>query len=287
MDRLIVIFGLALVMSACSPGAQEPASTTTAAAPTTSTRAPSNEICIAGDLPFGDAGLIAALGEDTGDAASLADIRWEHSTTCERVTMNFGAASGAPAATVGPAGVSIIPYAGIVRILLPPEVNLSAMADSLLEGDLIRSVHVFGNGDQLAVDIHAVEDIPIIARAFTTASPASIVVDVARAPTDAVPVGVTATPMVVVINPTPGPGTYPIDVDGYAAPGATSVHVQLLKDDTLILDRAISLRGDTDAWQSFAAAIDDGPIGSVVVFVGSVDAEGQPDQGALVSVTVE
>jgi hypothetical protein len=33
--------------------------------------------------------------------------------------------------------------------------------------------------------------------------------------------------------------------------------------------------------------IDEGPVGSVVVFIGSVDDDGHPDVGARVSVTVE
>lgn len=287
MYRLIAMLGFALVISACSPGSQEVSITTTTSVATTTTRAPSNEICIAGDLPFGDDGLIAALGEDTGDAASVADIRWDPSATCERITVSFGAVSAAPAGTLGPTGVSVIPYAGVVRIALPPEVKVSAIADSLLEGDLVRAVYVFRRDDHLAIDIHALDDVPIVARAFTTASPASLVVDVARASTDAVPVGVTASHSVVVVNPTPGPGTYPIPVDGYVAPGATSVHVQLVTDGVTLTDQTIALRGDTDAWQNFDAAIDDGPIGSVVVFVGSVDDDGQPDRGAVVSVTVE
>ena len=287
MHRFIILFGLALAISACSPGTEQPGTTTTTPAPTTTTRPPSNEICIAGDLPFGDDGLIAALGEDTGDAASLADIRWEPSATCERITVSFGALSGAPAATLGPTGVSVISYAGIVRIVLPAEVEVSAVADSLLEGDLVQSVYVFRRDDQLAIDVHAVDDVPIVARAFTTASPASLVIDVARASTDAVPVGVTASHTVVVVNPTPGPGTYPIAVDGYVAPGTTSVHIQLIEDGTLVMDNSIALKGDADAWQSFDIDIDDGPIGSVVVFVGSVDDDDQPDEGAMVSVTVE
>jgi hypothetical protein len=287
MYRLVAIFGFALAMSACSPASQEATITTTTSVATTTTRAPSNEICIAGDLPFGDDGLIAALGEDTGDAASLADIRWDPSTTCERITVTFGAVSGAPAATLGPTGVSVIPYAGVVRIALPLEVEVSAIADSLLEGDLVRTVYVFRRNGQLMIDIHGLDDVPIVARAFTTASPASLVVDVARAPTDAAPVGVTASHAVVVVAPTPGSGTYPIPVEGYVAPGGASVHVQLIADGATLTDQTIALGGDADAWQSFETAIDDGPIGSVVVFVGSVDDEGQPDSGAMVSVTVE
>jgi hypothetical protein len=283
----MVILGLALVIAACSPGSQDASVTTTAAEASTTTLPSSDELCIAGDLPFGDDGLIAALGEDTGDASSLTEIRWERSATCDRLTLAFGAGSGAPAATLGPTGVSVIPYAGTVRILLPPEIDATAIADNLLEGDLLHAVYVFGNNGQLAVDIHAVDGVPVTARAFTTTSPASLVVDVARANTDAVPVGVTATPTVVAISPTPGTVSYPILVEGYAAPGSPSVHIHVLEDGATLAEETLILARETDAWQWFATTIDEGPVGPIVIFVGSVDVDGIADEGALISVTVE
>jgi hypothetical protein len=287
MDRMMIILGLCLLISACSPESQDAGVTTTTAEVSTTTLPSSDELCITGDLPFGDEGLIAALGEDTGDATSLTEVRREQSATCERITLGFGARSGAPAATLGPTGVSVIPYAGTVRILLPPEIDTSAIADNLLEGDLLHKVYVFGDKGQLAVDIHAADGVPVTARAFTTMSPASLVVDVARASTEAVPVGVTATPTVVVISPIPGTGSYPILVEGYAAPGHPSVHIQLLEDGTPLGEETLILARESDAWQWFSSTIDSGPVGPVVIFVGSVDADGIADEGALISVTVE
>ncbi len=287
MHRFLAIVGVTLIISACSPGSPDVGATTTTAGVTTTSQQPSNELCIAGDIPFGDEGLIAALGEDTGDASSLTEIRWEQSATCERITLSFGAGSGAPAATLGPTGVSVIPYAGVVRILLPTEISTTAIADNLLEGDLLRSLYVFRANGQLAIDLHAIDGVAVTARAFTTTSPASLVIDVARAATTAVPVGVTATPTVVAISPTPGTGSYPIVVEGYASPGTASVHVQLLQDGTRLTDETMILRGDTDTWQAISYMIDDGPDGSVVVFIGAVDDDNNAGSGALVSVTVE
>jgi len=110
MHRLLAIVALGLLVSACSPESEVSLDTTTTTVGITTTSSPpSSELCIAGDLPFGDEGLIAALGEDTGDASSVTEIRWDPSATCERLTINFGAGSGAPAATLGPTGVSVIP----------------------------------------------------------------------------------------------------------------------------------------------------------------------------------
>jgi hypothetical protein len=287
MHRLIAIVGLALLASACTPGSQDTTVTTTTAPAVTTTRAPSNEVCLAGDMPFAAEGLIAALGEDFGDAASLAEVRWDRSASCERITLAFDANSGAPAATLGPTGVSVIPYAGVVRILLPPEVNTTVLADNLLEGELIHAVYVFRDDDQLSIDLHAADGVPITARAFTTTSPASLIVDVARAQTEAVPVGVTTTRTVVAISPTPGTGSYPILVEGYVLPAAGSVHVQLLEEGITLDDETLILGGAKDAWQWFSSTIDEGPVGSVVVFIGSVDDDGIAEVGARVSVTVE
>jgi hypothetical protein len=287
MHRLIAIAGFALLIPACTPSSQDATITTTTEPASTTTHAPSNEICLAGDLPFGAEGLIAALGEDVGDAASLAEVRWDRSASCERITLAFDAGSGAPAATLGPTGVSVIPYAGVVRILLPPEVNTTALADNLLEGELIHAVYVFRDGDQLSIDLHAADGVPITARAFTTTSPASLIVDVAQAQTEAVPVGVAAIPTVVAISPAPGTGSYPILVEGYASPAVRSVHIQLLEEGITLDGETLILGGTRDAWQWFSSVIDEGPVGSVVVFIGSVDDDGHPDVGARVSVTVE
>lgn len=287
MPRYIAIVGLGLLLSACSPGPEDTVATTTTVPVTTTTRAPSDEICLAGDLPFGENGLIAALGDDEGDASSLAEIRWDPSGTCERLTVSFGVGSGAPAATLGPTGVSVIPFAGVVRVVLPAEIVGTAIADTLLEGDLIHSAYVFRNDELLAIDIHAVDGVPIAARAFTTTSPASLVIDVRRAETQAVPVGLTATNTAVVISPTPGPLSYPMVVEGYVAPGLPSFHVQLLDDGEPFIDRSIALAGSPDAWQFFESRVDEGPLGSAVLFVGTVGADNRPDAGALVSITME
>jgi len=283
----IATSGIVLLLSACSPGSQETVVTSTTSATTTTTRAPSNEICLAGDLPFAQDGLVAALGEDTGDASSLAEIRWVPSATCERLTVSFGAGLGAPATRLGPTGVSVIPYAGIVRIVLPPEIAVSGVADTLLEGSLVRAAYVFRDEHAITIDIHAVDGVPISARAFTTTSPASLVVDVTRASTEAAPVGVTTTDTAVVINPTPGLGQYPIVVEGYVVPGLPSLRVQLLDDGEPLADRSVAIAGSTDAWQFFTSTIDDGPIGTLVVFVGTVDDNDLPDTVAMVSVTME
>ncbi len=287
MRRWIGILVVGLAVCACSPSSVDAGSTTSTVDTTTTSRAPSNEICLAGDLPFAASGLIAALGEDVGDASSLSEVRWDHSSSCERITMSFGATSGAPATTLGPTGVTVVPFAGVVRVALPDEITASAIADTLVEGSLVRATYVFRHEDAISLDIHAVDGVPIAARAFTTTSPASLVIDITRASTDAVPIGVTTTDTAVIVTPTPGPNRYPVVVEGYVAPGMDSMHLQLLVRGDPVVDRSMALDGHTDTWQFFTSTIEEGPSGTTTLFVGTVDGNGEPDVGALVSVTME
>ena len=279
---------LALIAAACSPTAQSQPPTTTQPAATTTTRPASSEICLSGDLPFNNEGLVAALGEDAGDATTLTQVRWDPSSNCERVTIVFGTASGAPASTLGPSGVSVIPFAGIVRVSLPPEVDASAIADTLIEGSLVESVYVVRDTEGIMfVDIQGVDEVPLTARAFTTTSPATLIIDIVRSDGPAVPVGVTSTQSVTIVSPTPGPSPYPIVVDGYVEPGLLAVHIRLTVDDAAVVDRSVTVGGWTDTWQSLSTVIDDGPTGTAVLFVGTLDTNDQPLEGARVSITLE
>lgn len=278
----------ALIAAACSPAAQSQPPTTTQPAATTTTTTASSEICLSGDLPFDNDGLVAALGEDTGDATSLTQIRWDPSSNCERVTIVFGTASGAPASTLGPSGVSVISFAGIVRVVLPPQVDASAIADTLIEGSLVETVYVVRDAEgTMFVDIHGVDEVPLAARAFTTTSPATLIVDIVRSDTPAVPVGVTSTPSVIIVSPTPGSSSYPIVVEGYVEPGLLAVHVRLTVSDVAIVDRSVSVGGWKDTWQLLSTIIDDGTTGTAVLYVGTLDTNDEPLEGARVSITIE
>lgn len=282
----VAVFGL--FAAACSPVVEQPAPTTTLPDVTTTTRQPSDEMCRSGDLPFSGDGLVAALGDEPGDATSISRLRWDSSGSCERVTVVFGSTFGAPAATLGPSSVSVVSFAGIVRATLPSEVTVSGVADTLLEGSLVNAIFVVRDQDGVMfVDIHGAEGVPLEARAFTTTSPATLVIDIARADTAAIPVGVTATDTAVVVLPTPGQASYPIAVGGYVEPGLLSLRIQLTASGSLISDHSIAVPGYTDTWQSYSSIIQEGPSGTAVLFVGILDENDNPGAGALISVTME
>jgi len=242
------------------------------------------EPCTAGDLPFVADGLVGAIGESTGDATVVSQIRWEPAATCERLVVSFATDTGAPATSLGPSGVTAFSFAGMMRVTLPEEVVATAVADMLTDGRLIERTYVVrGDTNALTIDIHGADGVPLAGRAFVTSSPASLVIDVIRDPDGAPPSGAAISNTAVVVTPSSGPGLYPFIVSGYVQPGLRSVRVQLSEDDTLSLDRTVSLGGATDAWQGFESRVEDGPGGTSILFVGRVDANARPIDGVSVS----
>jgi hypothetical protein len=275
-----------LVVVGCSTDGVAPSSTTatTSTAPTTTTL-PSDEICRIGDLRFGDEGLVAALGEDVGDAHTISQIRWEDSATCERITVAFASESGAPASSLGPTGVTVIPFAGIVRVNLPPELDTTAIADLLSDGEFAQRVFVIRDTDgALSIDIHAMPDRSVAARAFTTGSPSTLVIDLIDAEAQVDPAGVRISPVAAVVSPSPGDSAYPLSIEGYAAPGLGTLRLQVSTGRDVWTDRTLALAAWPDAWQSFATVVSEGRSGMATIFVGTVGPEGQPDEGVEVVV---
>jgi len=284
---------LAVVLAACSPASTTssdtvvpdsvPPETTTSPVASTTTDPGPGDFCLAGDLPFVESGLAAAIGNDVGDAAQIEQIRLDQAPTCERITIDFTNDSGAPATSIGPTGVTVLDFNGLVRVAVPPEITTTAIADTLLEGVLVHGATVVRADDEsLTIDIRGTEGTPIIARAFATMSPASLVIDIATSQELPEPAGVTVSIPAVVVSPVPGPSLYPLTVEGYAAPGLHSLRIQLGTEDSTDVDLSIALGGGNDAWQAFRTSVVDGPSGSSTLFVGTVDGNDQPLDGASV-----
>lgn len=274
-----------LVLAACTPATSTTTTTTQQVAESTTSLATVQEdVCAIGDLAFTEDGLAGALGEDVGDAAQVETIRWDGAATCERITIDFTTQDGAPATTLGPTGVSVVSFSGIVRVTLPSEIISTAIADSLIAGNLIERVYVVRLADGLLViDLQGVDAVPIKARAVATVSPASLVIDVTTDSSLVPPIGVTSSAPAVVLSPVPGPNLYPITVEGYASPSLLAVSIQLSGDAGDPHVRSVPLAGDVDAWQAFRDVIPDGPSGIATLFVGTIDANDNADIGAIVS----
>jgi hypothetical protein len=288
----ILVFALAVAactpesptVSETSPGDSVPQETATSVAPSTTIDAGPEDFCVSGDTAFVESGLAAAVGDDVGDAAQIEQIRLEKAPTCERLTIEFTNGSGAPATSIGPTGITVLDFVGLVRVAVPPQIATTAIADTLLEGALVRGATVVRADDgSLTINVRGTDGTPILARAFATTSPATLVIDIATSQQLPEPAGVTVSGPAVVVSPVPGPNLYPLTVEGYAAPGLHVVTVQLGTEDSTDVDLSIALNGDNDAWQAFRSSIVDGPSGPVTLFVGTVDANSQPLDGASVS----
>lgn len=272
----LVLAVLALAVAACTtPDSGTTTTTTIEPATTTTTAAGDTPACLAGDMPFVEEGTVAALDSQGRDARAISGVRWYPLEGCERIEIEFLSDAGAPATRIGPVGVSMVSDPGIVRVSLSEAIVDSAVADTTLNGALVDQWFVVEDAeDGLIVDLHLNER--AAARAFTTTSPARLVIDL-RATGDELPI---ATPMsgggIVLLSPQAGVGLYPLQVVGYSAPGVDAVRIQLSDPAGVGVDRSISTRSSVHVWHAFSIALSDGPSGIVDLRIGTVGAEGEP-----------
>jgi len=278
MRIISFILGLSLLVAACTGTESAPQSTSSTIAPTTTVAETDRADCLTGELPFVEGGVVAALDSQGPDAAAIGDVRWIPSDACERIEVTFLSDVGSPASSIGPVVVSILPDSGIVRVVFSEDIADTAVTDATLEGTLAdRWFVVNGLSDGLVLDVHLGER--AAARAFSTTSPARLVIDVI--PTDderpitppAIDGGV------VVLSPQPGVGLYPLQIAGYAAPEIDAIRIRLIEQTDVAFDRSISTLSSVFAWYAFGTTLDDGPSGSVDLFVGTVDENGDPIAG--------
>lgn len=276
MRFLPVLVVLAFSIVACTNGESGDSTTTAAPSTTTTTEASDTPACLAGELPFVEQGTVAALDSQGRDARAIAGIRWDPLAGCERVEIEFLSATGAPATRIGPVGVSMLSDAGIVRVALSDAIVESAVADSTLNGTLVNKWFVVEDSeDGLIVDLHLNERAE--ARAFTTTSPARLVIDLRGTGDDRSLATPLSTGGIVLLSPQAGVGLYPLQVAGYAAPEVDAVRLRLTDSAETTVDRSVSTMASTHVWRTFGAALDDGPSGSVLLLVGTSNEVGDPD----------
>ncbi len=287
--RLLVGFLiLAILAAACTPSGDTPVTTTEPSSTTSTTITGDEDVCRSGDLPYTDSGLIAALGEDDGDATTISSIQWDPHPTCERLALSFASGSTAPAATLGPAAAFLDAPSGVIVVELPAEVDTTALADLVVEGELIDRVYIVrSETGAISVHLHPAANVDIAARAFVTEAPVSLVLDVVPGRIGTRQVTVPTSETVAITSPTEDSTTYPFVVDGYAAPGLGRVDLRLSTSSVVAAERTLSLTAYPDTWQSFSVTIDDGPSGPLELFVGTLGPEGQPDTGVTQRLELE
>jgi len=280
MNLRSLLLVIVIAASACTPTEPQSGSPTTVPT-TTTTPSADTPSCLTGELPFVEQGVVAALDSPGRDASAIAEVRWHALEGCERVEIEFLSSAGSPASRIGPVGVSMLSDTGIVRVTLSDAIADSAVADTTLNGELLDGWFVVeGISEGLAVDLHLAGR--AAARAFTTTSPARLVIDLIPADED-LPIGtLTSDGGVVLMSPQAGVGLYPLQIAGYSAPGIDAVRIRLSDSTGVFIDRSVSTLSPVHVWHAFDIGLTDGPSGSVDLFVGTVDEDEEPVAGVEV-----
>ena len=283
-----LVCALALLAAACtgstadSTGPPPPPSsavpTTTATVPPPTSTAPVDPCPAGAPGPSGEftaSGPVAVLGSPGGDAVVIAEIGLSTPRPgpdaepdpdgCERLVIELATERGAPATAVGTTTVELIADLGILRVTLPPAVASTAVADLTVAGTFAQRAFVVQGDESLFVDVHL--NRPVSARAASTRSPASIVVDLVAG--DIAPENRPATGSRAVVLAPLGPmATYPIEVSGYARTDGPPVAVVVSGGDEAT--EAIAVDAPPYPWRTFTATVPSGPSGSVRLAVGGV-----------------
>jgi hypothetical protein len=268
----LVLIAVVVCITGCSYLEPAPSTTTTTEAveqTAVATTAPQATLvagdspCLAGDRPFATSGLISAFGGSDGDATQISAIRWASYPGCEQVVVDFLTADGAPAGRLDPVGVEYDAPSGVIRVSLPADINRSAVADSLVDGELVKRAFVVKTTDYIAIDVHLAAGRSYALRAYEVDSPSRILIDIKEQP-DAQPVlGATVGPTVVVVSPPAGAVDSPLVVAGYVKGSYESVTADLIRtgDEQVVASGSASPVPGQGIWREFRTTLRDIPPG--------------------------
>lgn len=268
MRRLLL--AVVVTAAACAPAPDSPSTTVAPlASSTTTTTAPPAEgpppVCLAGEDPFFQEGSAGATSRTRTDAAAIGAVRWEVHEGCERVEVGLTTGEGAPAVDPPTVASFLIRSAGVLRVTLGREVAASAIAEQLIDTDLVDRAFVVRAADgSLFVDLHLAA--PAFARVRSASGPARVVVDLQPGgPAYRHPPARQGD--VIVVEPAGGVGTYPLAVSGYVRTGDREVSGTLTGAAGERATTSSPVGDQADAWGSFVLLFADGPIGPVDVAV--------------------
>lgn len=272
-----------LLALACRNGDAPGAPTNTAGPGTTPTP---TAVCLGEG--FRESGELASFGGPAGPAEKIADLRWARHEGCERFVIEFARADGSAASTIGDVRVQFLRDIGVVRINLPNSIVSTDETDIETGGELVAGAFVFrpsggGATGMLSVDLHLGR--AALARVTRVENPARIVVDVqpGGAALASTPV---RSGLTVVLRPTRGDGSYPLEITGYARHFEANVVARIRQGGTV---RAMEFTTGTDwteVWGFYTIRITSGPTGSVELFVGEDSARDGTEQGVRVNLNM-
>lgn len=289
---LVVLLAGALSVGACSASSDPTASSTSmTAVPTTSgqsstTASEAAPPCLSGDQPFATAGALAAglLDGGEGDAEQVSALRWTAYEGCEQLVVELTTAGGAPATEPGGVRAELLRDLGVVRLRLDERVTTTAVADRLIEHDLVDRVYVVRSlAGPLYVDIHLAS--AAVARASVSRSPAAVVVDLQAGGPDLTSQPVTAD-VSVLVTPTRGKIDYPFAAEGYARTFEANVILRLRQGNRLDVEQVTTAADYLMTWGEYRFDVESGPNGNVEMFVGDDSPQDGQEEGARVSLVM-
>jgi len=265
-----------VLMTSCTRASNDDAgtqSTLSPPPPPTIAADPVETPCLSANPGFTARGTVSILGGSGPDAGQLSAIDWLTTAECERIVFAFVTNASAPASSIGLTRLEFFPEQAILRVAMPRDVDVTAVADALFDGGLVqRAFVVRSRSGELAVDLHLDPTAPIEARGLVIGSPVRLVVDVRlAADSDAIdPQPASSVGSVVVLSPAPGPTEYPLRIRGYAR---TTDDVVTARVDGrgAFVERRITAASSRDAWGEFAVTISEGPEGEITLSVGAGD----------------
>ena len=282
---LLLLFMVSSCTTSAATTTSEAVTTTTTAATTSSTTSGSVDLapCLAGDQAFATDGALASglLNSDEGDAELVAGLRWTAYEGCERLVVELATAGGAPATEPGGVRAELLRAKGIIRLGLDDLVTTTAIADRVVERELVDHVYVVRSLDgDIYVDVHLGS--PVLARASINRSPAELVIDLQPGGPDLATHPIIAD-NIVIISPTGGQATYPLAVEGYARTFEASVVLRASQENQPVFEDFTTAADYLVTWGEYRFELPQGPGGATEFFVGEDSPEDGSERGARFS----
>lgn len=241
----------------------------------------SRPVCLEGGSFLADGPLPLDPRSD-GDAARVGELRWEGHEGCERFVIDLMGEEGSPAAAAGDVRARLLRRLGVVRIDLREVESVDPQAtDARFDGPLARAAYAVWSpeGRWTYVDLHLADAAE--ARVLLLADPARVVVDL-RPGGGGLPAPAASGQRVVVLEPRPGPASYPLTVSGYARTFEANVVARLERSGERVHEDFTTATAWVDAWGHYSITIPDGPPGPVRLHVGEHSARDGTWEGVAV-----
>jgi hypothetical protein len=280
---------LALAIVACTPTSDAtttPAPVTTAAPATTTptTAGPTTTIdpgrCGPGaDLV--DDGPVFTQSQVTSDAEQIGAITWDDTdVNCERFVIPFVTAQAAPATTPPTVEAEFLREVGVLRVAV--DVEATAVTDQLVQSGLVDRYYVVRQANRsLFIDFLLTG--AATARVSVTESPGQVVIELQSGggPYGANPA---IANNVVVIAPTAGVVTVPIEITGYSRNFEANNIGRVTQGATVLAQEVATAADWTETWGEFSLSISPVGSGPADLFIGDQSPQDGSDLGVVIPI---